>query len=170
MVVWLLGISGAGKSTLGNLLKQYYASKAIQTYIIDGDVVRNFFDNDLGYSADERRQNINRILLAAHVLEQSGVIPIVCNISPFEDLRQFAREKFDDYVQIYLQKSIPIAQKNDVKNVYRDNIKKTPIAGIDVVFDEPLVNELLIRVDSESVDASFAKIMILLSERKQSGT
>ena len=165
MVIWLLGISGAGKSTLGNLLKQYYDRKAVQTFILDGDIVRTFFDNDLDYSVDERRQNIKRILLAAHALEQSGVIPIVCNISPFEDLRQFAREKFDDYVQIYLQKSISIAQKNDVKNIYRDNIKKTPIAGIDLVFDEPLVSELVIKVDSESVDASFVKIMALLLER-----
>ena len=106
MVIWLLGISGAGKSTLGNLLKQYFDRNAVKSFILDGDSVRNFFDNDLGFSVDERRQNIKRILLAAQALEQSGVIPIVCNISPFEDLRQFAREKFNDYVQIYLQKSI----------------------------------------------------------------
>ena len=168
MVIWLLGISGAGKSTLGNLLKKYFDRNAVKSFILDGDSVRNFFDNDLGFSAAERRQNIKRILLAAHALEQSGVIPIVCNISPFEDLRQFARAKFNDYLQIYLQKSIPIAQKNDVKNIYRDNIKKTPIAGIDLSFDEPLVNELVISVDSESVDASFDKIMVLLSERNQS--
>jgi adenylylsulfate kinase-like enzyme len=168
MVIWLLGISGAGKSTLGRLLKQHYDSKAVQTYILDGDIVRSFFDDDLGYSVDERRQNIKRILLAAHVLEQNGVIPIVCNISPFEDLRQFARKKFDDYIQIYLRKSIPNAQENDVKNIYRDNIKKTPIAGIDLVFDEPLVNELVIGVDSESADASLARITVLLSERNQS--
>ena len=168
MVIWLLGISGAGKSTLGNLLKQYYDRNAVKSFILDGDSVRNFFDNDLGFSVDERRQNIKRILLAAHALEQSGVIPIVCNISPFEDLRQFARDKFNDYVQIYLQKSIPIAQKNDVKNIYRDNIKKTPIAGIDLAFDEPLFNELVISVDSESVDDSFDKIMVLFSERNQS--
>ena len=167
MVIWLLGISGAGKSTLGILLKKYFDRNAVNSFILDGDKVRNFFDNDLGFSVDERRQNIKRILLAAQALEQSGVIPIVCNISPFEDLRQFAREKFNDYVQIYLQKSIPIAQKNDVKNIYRDNIKKTPIAGIDLAFDEPLVNDLVISVDSESVDASFDKIMVLLSERNQ---
>jgi adenylylsulfate kinase-like enzyme len=168
MVIWLLGISGSGKTTLGSLLKKHFDSKITESYLVDGDIVRSFFDNDLGYGVDERRQNIKRILFAAHVLEQNGVIPIVCNISPFEDLRQFARNKFYDYVQIYLQKSIPIAQKNDVKNIYRDNLKKTPIAGIDLVFDEPLVNELVIAVDSESVDTSFAKIMVLLSERNQS--
>ena len=168
MVVWLLGISGAGKSTLGNLLKQYYDRKKIQSFILDGDVVRSFFDNDLGYSVDDRRQNIKRILLAAHVLEQNGIIPVVCNISPFEDLREFARKKFDDYVQIYLQKSISIARKNDVKKIYRDNIKETPITGIDIVFEEPLVNELVISVANESINNSFAKIIALLSERHHS--
>ena len=168
MVIWLLGISGAGKSTLGLRLKQYYDSKAVQSFILDGDIVRSFFDNDLGYSVDERRQNIKRILLAAHVLEQNGVIPIVCNISPFEELRAFARGKFDEYVQIYLQKSVSVAQGNDVKNIYKDNISKTPIAGVDFAFDEPLVSELVIPVDSESVDASFSRIILFLAERNHS--
>lgn len=165
MVIWLLGISGAGKSTLGRRLKQYYDGKGVQSFILDGDVVRSFFDSDLSYSIDERRQNIKRILLAAYVLEQNGVIPIVCNISPFEDLRQFARDKFNDYVQIYLKKSVPIAQQNDVKNIYKDNISKAPIVGIDLEFDEPVSNELVIPVDSETVNASFTRIMLLLEER-----
>ena len=94
MVIWLLGISGAGKSTLGKRLKKHFDAKGIHSFILDGDVVRTFFDNDLSYSVADRRQNIKRILLAAYVLEQNGVIPIVCNISPFEDLRQFARDTF----------------------------------------------------------------------------
>ena len=167
MVVWFLGISGAGKSTLGNLLKEYYDRKAVKSFILDGDIVRKFFDNDLGYSVEERRQNIKRILLAAYVLEQNGVIPIVCNISPFEDLRQFARDKFHNYVQIYLEKSVPIAQQNDVKDIYKNHISKTPIVGINLEFDEPLLSELVIPVDTETVDESFARIVLLLNERNQ---
>tara|TARA_B110001450_G_C17633309_1_gene486142 strand:- start:638 stop:1150 length:513 start_codon:yes stop_codon:yes gene_type:complete len=166
MVIWLLGISGAGKSTLGELIKNHYDSNGVQSFILDGDVVRSFFDNDLSYSIDERRQNIKRILLAAHVLEQNGVIPIVCNISPFEDLRKFARDKFSDYIQIYLEKSIPIAKHNDVKNIYSDNISKSPIVGIDMPFDEPINNELVIPVDHETVSASFARVILLLDERR----
>ena len=168
MVVWFLGISGAGKSTLGSLLKQYYDRKAVKSYVIDGDIVRNFFENDIGYSENDRRANIKRILLAAHVLEQSNIIPIVCNISPFEDLRQFARNKFDDYVQIYLQKSISIAQKNDIKNIYRENIQRTPIAGIDLVFDDPLYNDLVLSVDRENINESFNKVIKLISKRNYS--
>ena len=63
MVIWLLGISGAGKSTLGKRLKKHYDTKGIHSFILDGDVVRTFFDNDLSYSVADRRQNIKRILL-----------------------------------------------------------------------------------------------------------
>jgi adenylylsulfate kinase-like enzyme len=167
MVIWLLGISGAGKSTLGQRLKKHYDTKGVHSFILDGDVVRNFFDNDLSYSIVDRRQNIKRILLAAYVLEQNGVIPIVCNISPFEDLRQFARDKFDNYVQIYLEKSLPIAHQNDVKNIYKNHISKTPIVGINLEFDEPLLSELIIQVDTETVNESFARIILLLNERNQ---
>ena len=167
MVIWLLGISGAGKSTLGKRLKNYYDTKDVHSFILDGDVVRTFFDNDLSYSVADRRQNIKRILLAAYVLEQNGVIPIVCNISPFEDLRQFARDTFHNYVQIYLEKSMPIAQQNDVKNIYKNHISKTPIVGINLEFDEPLLSELVIPVDTETVDESFARIILLLNEKNQ---
>ena len=97
----------------------------------------------------------------------SNVIPIVCNISPFEDLRQFARDTFHNYVQIYLEKSMPIAQQNDVKNIYKNHISKTPIVGINLEFDEPLLSELVIPVDTETVDESFARIILLLNEKNQ---
>jgi adenylylsulfate kinase len=165
MVIWLLGISGAGKTTLGLKLKEHFDNIGVQSFILDGDVVRSFFDNDLSYSIDERRQNIKRILLAAHVLEQNGVVPIVCNISPFEDLRQLARKKLNNYIQIYLKKSLSHAQVDDVKNIYRDNISKSTIVGIDLEFDYPLTNELVIPVDSENVEESFSRIITMLNER-----
>lgn len=165
MVIWLLGISGAGKTTLGLKLKEYFDDQGLKSFILDGDIVRSFFDNDLSYSVDERRQNIKRILLAANVLERNGIIPIVCNISPFEDLRQFARKKLNNYIQIYLKKSLSHAQTDDVKNIYRDNISKSMIVGIDLEFEHPSNNELVIPVDSEDVEESFSRIKTMLNER-----
>ena len=74
MVIWLIGISGSGKTTLGNRLKQYLGSLNKKSYLIDGDVIREFFDRDLGYSREDRRQNIKRIALAAYVLSKNGII------------------------------------------------------------------------------------------------
>lgn len=165
MVIWLLGISGAGKSTLGIKLKEHFDSLNRRAYLLDGDVVRSFYNNDLGYSVSDRKQNIKRILLAAHVLEQSGTIAIVCNISPFEELRTLAREKLDCYIQIYLNKSIKAAREADIKNVYRDNRNVSHIVGIDMSFEEPMTNELVLDTDHEDSETSFLKILNYLRER-----
>lgn len=164
MVIWLMGISGAGKTTLGVKVHDYFKNKNIKSFILDGDVVRNFYDNDLGFSKEDRIANIKRIMLSAHVLEKNKIIPIVCNISPFEELRNIARKKFDSYHEIYLKKNLETAKKNDVKNVYENNIDKTEIIGIDLAFDKPLNSNLTINVDFETPDESFKKILNYISK------
>ncbi len=117
MVIWLIGIPGAGKTTLGIRIEAYLRSQNKNCYIIDGDDVRKLFDNDLGYTYDERVQNIKRIILAGYVLEQNGVVPVICCISPFEELRKFARRKLDSYNEIYLNKSIEESKKRRCKRI-----------------------------------------------------
>ena len=153
----------AGKTTLGSKVKDLFDEQNIRSFVLDGDLVRNFFNNDLGYSEAERRQNIKRIMLAAAVLEKTDIVPIVCNISPFEDLREFARGSFDQYIQIYLRKDIQNAQQSDVKNVYKDHQDKTPIVGLDLGFDEPQQSELVIDVDGDTVEESFNRIKNILA-------
>jgi len=167
MIVWLLGISGAGKSTLGNKLKSYYDSKNIQSCIIDGDIVRDFFENDLGFSKEDRVSNIKRIMLSAYLLEQNNIIPIVCNISPFQELRDFSKKKFNIYLEIYLKKEISIAQNNDVKSVYKTNNNKTPLVGVNLKFDKPLNSDLILNVDEEEVEVSFEKLICFLESRRK---
>jgi len=159
MVVWLIGISGSGKTTLGNLLQDYYNRKGISSFILDGDLVRDFYNNDLGFSKEDRISNIKRILLATYVLEKNGIIPIVCNISPFEELRNFARSKFESYHEVYLHKNLDIAKQNDVKGVYKKNLKKTQLVGVDMKFEEPENSNLTINVDLESKEVSINKII-----------
>lgn len=131
MVIWLLGISGAGKTTLGNNLKKYLDKKNIKSCIIDGDMVRDFYNNDLGFEKKDRIANIKRIMLSAYLLEQNGIIPIVCNISPFQELRDFAKIKFSRYIEIYLKRALQDIHNKDT--VYNDS----HVVGIDVAFDEP---------------------------------
>lgn len=153
MVIWLLGISGAGKTTLGNKLKKYYNNKNIKSFIIDGDLVRDFYDNDLGYSIEERKSNIKRIMLSAYLLEKNNIIPIVCNISPFQSLRDFAKQKFDDYHEIYLKREIKtISNKNDVYD-------STNVVGVDLDFDEPLNANLIIYTSKQNVEDSLSEII-----------
>lgn len=165
MIIWLFGISGAGKTTLGLKLKEYFEKNDKKVYMIDGDIVRDFYENDLGFSKEDRVANIKRILLSAHVLSENNVIAIVCNIFPFEFLREFARRKFNDYNQIYLKKDIEISRKDDVKGIYQDNVGKTAVVGVDLEFDEPACNELVVEVDNETEEESFAKILGFLKNK-----
>ena len=167
MVVWLIGVSGAGKTTLGNKLEAYYRAAGVKSFILDGDLVRDFYDNDLGYSKGDRIANIKRIMLSAYVLEKNGIVPIICNISPFEELRCFARNKFEEYHEIYLDKNINIAQANDVKDVYKNNLNKTDIVGVDMIFEEPKFSDLIIKVDNESIEESFDKLITYLNNHKK---
>jgi adenylylsulfate kinase-like enzyme len=165
MVLWLLGISGAGKSTLGNKLKEYCDQLEKQSWIIDGDSIRDFFDNDLGFEREDRAHNIKRIMLAAHVLSENGVIAIVCNISPFEELRQLARKKIKTYHQIYLKKNLDTSRRDDVKEMYKNHVGKTPVVGVDLQFDEPQNSDLVLDVENETVEESFQKIKAHLKQK-----
>jgi len=159
MVIWLLGISGSGKTTLAKELKKYFDKKNIKSYIIDGDLVRDFFDRDLGYSKKERIENIKRVMIAAKVLEDNGIIPIVANISPFEELRSFARKKFKNYIEIYLKRDIKTIQNKDF--VYNDK----NVVGVDLEFEIPKNPDLVIDTSKENIKESLEKILSFIKEK-----
>lgn len=165
MVLWLIGISGAGKTTLAEMLKRYYTGKGTPVYILDGDIVRSFYENDLGYTKEDRQANIKRIMLAAHVLDENNIVTIVANISPFERLRQFARRKIKNYNQIYLHKNLSVSVADDVKSMYKNNLQKSAVVGIDMPFEEPMSNELVIEVDQMTKEESFSRIIQFVYEK-----
>jgi len=154
-----MGISGAGKTTLGRRLKSSLEDLEKRVYMIDGDAVRAYYENDLGYTAQDREQNIKRIMFAAHALSECGIIVIVCNISPFEKLREFARRKIRGYSEIYLKKRLDASMEDDVKEMYKNNLGKMPIAGVDLEFEEPKNSDLTIEVDGETAEESLKKIL-----------
>ena len=160
MIIWLLGISGVGKTTLAKELKRYFNKKNIKSFIIDGDYVRDFFDRDLGYSEEERKENIKRVMIAAKVLEDNGIIPIVANISPFEELREFARKKFDDYIEIYLKRDLKEIKNKDF--VYSGK----NVVGVDLRFDEPKNADLVIDTGKNDVKDSLKMIIGVIDNRR----
>lgn len=165
MIIWLIGISGAGKTTLGRKLEEHFVSIGKKCYLLDGDEVRDLFDRDLGYTDADREANIKRIILGAYLLDRNDIIGIVCNIAPIERLRQLARKKIAGYNEIYLKKDIQISIKNDVKDMYQNNIGKTQIVGLDTSFDEPQTPDLVIEVDKESEEESYQKILDYIGEK-----
>lgn len=165
MILWLIGISGAGKTTLGRRLEQHFQEQGRPVYLLDGDEVRSLFDSDLGYSRADREANIKRIILGAYLLDKVGVTGIVCNISPFEHLRELARAKIPGYNEIYLKKDLQRSIENDVKQMYQNNLGKTEIIGKEIGFDQPLHSDLVIPVDEQTVEESFQTILQYLEQK-----
>jgi len=165
MILWLIGISGAGKTTIGKRLKEHFNKLGRKNYLLDGDEVRDLFDRDLGYSDADREANVKRIILGAYLLDKNDVIGIVCNISPLEHLRALARKKISGYNEIYLKKNLTNSIENDVKGVYRGNIGKTQIVGIDATFDEPLHPDLVLEVDKLTEEETFQAILNYIDKK-----
>jgi adenylylsulfate kinase-like enzyme len=158
MVIWLMGISGAGKSTQARRLQAWLEQRGEAAYLLDGDHVRDFFDRDLGFTPEDRRANVRRIILGAYLVQASGRHCIVASISPFEELRQFARRKIPGYIQIYLKRDLQACIDTDEKAVYQRNRGMTDLVGIDIPFEPPLHSDLVIDVDGLTEDQVFDRI------------
>lgn len=168
-VIWLTGISGSGKTTLGLRLKVALESLGFVTKLLDGDEVRTFFENDLGYTRAERIMNVRRIAFAARVLSDSGVTVVVANIAPYFEVREFIRKKLPKYIQIYLKTSLEAVAKRDVQGHYRkyNAGKLDNLIGVDDQYEIPRSPDLIVNTDSESVDISFSKIINFLFPYKE---
>jgi adenylylsulfate kinase-like enzyme len=165
MVIWLLGISGSGKTTQARRLQSWLESNGRPSYLLDGDDVREFFEGDLGYSAEERRSNVKRIIHGAYLVQAAGRDCIVACIAPFEELRQFARRKIPGYVEIYLKRDLKACLAEDQRDVYRRNLGRTDLVGINIAFDPPAASDLTVDVDCRNEDEVFELVTRFLGPR-----
>lgn len=151
-VIWLTGLSGSGKTTLGTLLKKRLEELKLDVEFLDGDIVRDFFEHDLGYRRKERTANVKRIAFAAKLLADHGVTVIVANIAPYYEVRDFIRRKLDSYFQVYVKASLSEVRKRDAKGHYSDfqSGELTDLIGEDDGYDEPRSPDLV--VDTEQQD------------------
>jgi len=120
LCVWFTGLSGAGKSTIANFVERRLATLGHHTYLLDGDNVRHGLNNDLGFTAEARVENIRRLAEVAHLMVDAGLVVLVCAISPFESERQFARGRFADgeFVEVFVDTPLDECEGRDPKGLY----------------------------------------------------
>jgi len=140
-VLWFTGLSGAGKSTIANALekKLYYMGK--HTYLLDGDNVRHGLNKDLKFSDEDRTENLRRVAEVSKLMVDAGLIVLCAFISPFKKERKMAREVFDEneFIEVYIDTSIEVAEKRDVKGLYKKARKGLikNFTGIDSRYEPP---------------------------------
>ena len=162
-VIWFTGLSGSGKSTLANLVEQKLHNEGIRTYLLDGDNLRMGLNKDLGFSKEDRKENIRRIAELARLFADAGVVTIVAFISPFKKDRNFARKLISDgeFVEVFVSCSVKKCEQRDVKGLYklaRDG-KINDFTGVNSPYEKPENPEITVNTDQESIEESLKIIM-----------
>ena len=177
MVLWFTGLSGSGKSTVANEVAYQLYQMGKLTYVLDGDNIRHGLNKNLGFSPEDRNENIRRISEVANLFADAGVIAITAFISPYRKYRNFCRKLVGDrrFVEIFCRASLETCEKRDPKGLYkkaREGIIKD-FTGVNAPYEEPENPELIVDTDKETVEESAEKVMKKLEElgliKRQSG-
>ena len=168
-VIWLTGLSGSGKSTIANELELALENNGVKSYVLDGDNVRGGLNSDLGFSDEDRKENIRRIAEVAKLFSDSGTIAITAFISPFRVEREAAKEIIgkENFIEVYVNAPIEVCERRDVKGLYKKaragEIKQ--FTGIDSPYEEPLIPDVIAESDRATISTCVEKILFTL-ERK----
>ncbi|MEK8019366.1 MAG: adenylyl-sulfate kinase [Candidatus Parabeggiatoa sp.] len=168
ILLWFTGLSGAGKSTLAHALEERLYQMGSHTFVLDGDNVRQGLCGDLGFSNEDRIENIRRVSEVSKLFLEAGVIVLTAFISPFQADRRKARNLVgDDFVEIYCDCPLSVCEDRDVKGLYR-RAKAGEIkyfTGISSPYEEPEQAELVIKTGEKSIDECVDQILEYLIER-----
>ena len=169
LVFWFTGLSASGKSTIAGALEQVLTRQGYHTYLLDGDNVRHGLCSDLGFSDEDRHENIRRIGEMVKLFVDSGTIAISAFISPFRSDRDRVRALFPDgeFMEVYCRCSLSECEHRDVKGMYKKAraglIKE--FTGISSPYEEPAAAEIELDTESQTVDQSVEEAVRVLVDR-----
>ena len=154
-ILWFTGLSGSGKSTIANAVEFELFKRGRKTYLLDGDNVRHGLNKDLGFSEQDRIENIRRIGEVAKLFVDSGLIVLTAFISPFKSDRQIARSlvKYDEFIEVFIDTPLEVCEQRDPKGLYkkaRDGAIKN-FTGISSPYEEPEDVQIHIKTDEHSI-------------------
>lgn len=168
-VLWLTGLSGSGKSTLARALEQKLQDAGYFSKLLDGDNIRTGLNNNLGFSLEDRKENIRRISETARLFLDGGVITLCSFVSPTKEIRDMAASIIGekDFLEVYVNAPIEVCEQRDVKGLYK-KVRAGEIkgfTGIDSPFEAPEAPFVEIRTHEEALDVSAEKLFQAILEK-----
>ena len=162
--LWFTGMSGAGKSTISALLEQRLRSAGAKVEVLDGDVVRTHLSKGLGFSKEDRDENIRRIGFVCELLSRNGVIAIAAAISPYRAVREEIRARIPNFVEVYVECPVEVLAQRDVKGLYKKalNGEIPQFTGISDPYEPPASPEVTVNSSQESPEESVDRIWATL--------
>ncbi|HXP92519.1 MAG TPA: adenylyl-sulfate kinase [Candidatus Binatia bacterium] len=166
--IWLTGLSGAGKSTIARRLAEELEARGRAVEVLDGDVIRTNLSKGLGFSREDRDENIARIAFVASLLTRHGATVITAAISPFAQARAKARERIGEFVEIYVRCSIDELARRDVKGLYAKALRGEieNFTGVSDPYEAPENPDVVVDSEFETVEESVENILDYLEQRK----
>lgn len=169
VILWFTGLSGSGKSTIAHATEERLHTMGYHTYVFDGDNVRHGLCNDLGFSVEDRKENIRRIGEMVKLFLDAGVISLTAFISPLREDRQRVRSlvPHGDFLEIYCECPLEVCEERDVKGLYkRARAGEIPnFTGISSPYEEPENPELTVNTSTMSLDECVDNVIDLLQSR-----
>jgi adenylylsulfate kinase len=167
LTVWFTGLSSAGKTTISQSLQGTLQARGYKVEWLDGDVVRQRLSKDLGFSKQDRDENIRRIGALAAELTQSGAIVLVSAISPYRALRDEARQRIGAFLEVWVHAPLAVCEQRDIKGIYRRGRAGEihNVTGLDDPYEEPLAADVECRTDIETLEESAAKVLDAIERR-----
>ncbi len=167
-ILWFTGLSGAGKSTIANAVEQRLHELGCRTYVCDGDNIRHGLNSNLGFSPEDRVENIRRIGEVAKLFLDAGIIAMTAFISPYRADRDRARQLAPaDFIEVYCRCALPVCEQRDVKGLYRKaragEVKE--FTGISAPYEEPANPEITLDTDRHSVEECVQEVIRYLAAR-----
>jgi adenylyl-sulfate kinase len=162
--IWFTGLSGAGKTTASQLLAERLRRTNVRVEVLDGDVVRTHLSKGLGFSREDREENIRRIGFVCELLSRNGVIAIAAAISPYRAMRDQVRTKIPNFVEVYMDCPVEVLMDRDVKGLYKKALagEISNFSGISDPYEPPLHSEVTIHSAHETPEQGVERIWTTL--------
>lgn len=159
--LWFTGLPCSGKSAIADRVAEILKERGLKVERLDGDIVRQSLTRDLGFSKEDRDENIRRVTFVAKLLTRNGVVVLTSFISPYREIRAYAREEIVNFIEVYVKCPLEVCIERDVRGMYKKALKGEirEFTGISDPYEEPLDPEILLETDKVTLEESTSKVI-----------